>query len=127
MITIPGPPTPLKRARHGKRNVYDSQKNLKAVHGILMKQEFTDPPLAGPLHMSFRFYMPLPIYKKKHQAQDLPHYSTPDLSNLIKYYEDVANGILFTDDRLISSISAIKLYDKDPRTEITITQIQEKE
>ena len=126
MITIPGPPTPWKRAGLNKGKHYDTQKNLKAVHGILMKQQFTDLPLAGPIHISFKFYMPLPIYKKKHQKPGNPHFNTPDCSNLIKYYEDVASKILYTDDCQISSISAIKLYDKDPRTEITITQIEEK-
>jgi len=39
---------------------------------------------------------------------------------LIKYVEDVCNGIVFYDDAQIVEIVASKIYDEIPRTEFEI-------
>ena len=48
------------------------------------------------------------------------HTFIPDLSNMIKYVEDTAQGILYKNDSIISSITAKKVYDLNPRTEFTL-------
>lgn len=128
---VNGDPIPLLRARYGRRSIYDSQKNIKLIWSIeLQKQHNQKPMLVGqPLHLDVFFYMPIPqnltpsrreSYKKRY------HIFKPDLSNLIKFIEDCATGIVYHDDCLISSISAQKLYDHDTRTEVIITPIGNK-
>ena len=49
----------------------------------------------------------------------------PDLQdNCIKYLCDVSQNIIYKNDSAVSAIKAIKLYDMNPRTEFTITQIK---
>ena len=44
----------------------------------------------------------------------------PDIDNLIKFYLDCANGILFPDDRMVTVIHAEKVYSTTPKTVIEI-------
>jgi Holliday junction resolvase RusA-like endonuclease len=121
--TIPGNPIALARARYSEHRVYDSQKQLKLIIGIqLVNQHNNKPPFSGPISLNVRFYLPLP----KRYSTTLPgsyHLYRPDLSNLIKLVEDVATGIIYKDDCIIAQIQSIKLYDRNPRTELTITTL----
>jgi Holliday junction resolvase RusA-like endonuclease len=121
---IPGDPIALARVRFGRGRCWDSQKELKVYWQIhLHNQHVRRPFYRGPLHAEINFYMPMPSRAKKHQQAMYWHASTPDLSNLIKFIEDVGIGILYHDDCIISSICAQKLYDKDERTELIITEL----
>lgn len=51
------------------------------------------------------------------------HQYKPDLSNLLKWIEDCATGIIYRDDCIIASICAKKLYAESPRTEFTVEQL----
>lgn len=122
---IPGDPIPLARARYGNRRVWDSQKEVKLISGISLTQQHQEKPFfKGPLHMDLVFYIELPHNRRKpYKHQFDYHYYKPDLDNLIKFIADIANGILYTDDCIISSISAKKIYDYEPRTQITLREI----
>jgi Holliday junction resolvase RusA-like endonuclease len=132
---ITGDPTPLARPRFAgpSRHVYDSQKILK--HSIihqLINQHAGRKLFAGACRLDVIFYLRIPktsITRMK-TLQGQYHVFKPDLSNLIKFVEDVAsmrdmddNEILIKDDCIISSISAKKIYDLNPRTEFTITEL----
>jgi Holliday junction resolvase RusA-like endonuclease len=54
----------------------------------------------------------------------LSHIARPDLSNLIKFIEDIAIGILYGDDSIIAEIYARKCYDATPRTEFELIQLE---
>lgn len=122
-ITIPGKPIPLKRPRLGYNRVYDAQVKLKeetALH-ILTQTDF--PPLLEDIAIELRFFMKMPkgIGKKKTaNLEGRPHTIRPDIDNLIKYYLDVCNGLLYNDDAQIYNIIATKIYCEEPRTEIII-------
>ena len=45
----------------------------------------------------------------------------------MKFILDAIKDVLIKDDRQVASISARKLYDKEPRTIITITEIDKEE
>ena len=123
---VPADPIALARARFGKGRVYDCQKELKQAWGILIaKQHGRMPLFTGPvsLEISFFFGLPKSISKKK-RTTDRPHIIKPDLSNLIKFVEDVGNGIIYRDDRQITSIRASKKYSLEPRVEWTVTRIE---
>lgn len=121
---IPGIPIPLARARHTRDRVYDSQKHLKLSCGLyLANQHGSHPLFTGPLHLTMTFYLPS-------TSKHLPgkhHIFRPDLSNLIKFYEDIAIGIIYHDDCIISSITAEKIYDPNPRTDLIVKEIHGKE
>lgn len=125
---IQGPPAPWSRVapdyRH--RRMYDTQKNLKLIIGIeLSKQHDLRDLFEGPIQVDWRFYLEIPptLKKKREQWIGKPHATKPDISNLIKFYEDVANKILFKDDCQIALGTWSKVYDDNPRTEFTITRL----
>jgi len=126
LYVIPGDPVPLLRARMAKgRRPWDSQKQIKMHCGLQLTQQHGHrPPFQGALHFDVTFYFPFPQAISKAKLATMAgklHTYRPDLSNLIKFIEDVATGILFNDDCLIASINAKKCYDHQPRTEFAIT------
>lgn len=118
-----GDPVPLARARLGKYKVYDAQKNAKLVIGITLANQHNDKPLiTGPIHLEIVFFM----YTSKPKSKTLlgkAHPCKPDLSNLIKLYEDIATSVLYKDDAQIASISARKVYSDNPRTELRVYKL----
>ena len=124
---ISGTPIPLQRPRFYNGVVYDSQKAEKRVIAWQLKAfHSVHPLLVGPLKLEANFFMPIPKSwpkKRKDSSQGQPHISTPDWSNLLKFIEDCANGICYEDDSHISSVSGMKVYDSNPRTELTLTTL----
>ncbi|MGJ0429600.1 RusA family crossover junction endodeoxyribonuclease [Methylobacter sp.] len=120
VYVIPGAPIPLARPRFGK-HVWDSQKLIKEEVGLWI---ITQRPkgyelLKNALELHITFYF------KRSKHNKLPHHSIkPDLSNLIKFYEDVCTGILYDDDKQIIKIVAEKNYDDYPRTEFYLKEIE---
>lgn len=125
---IYGNPTPLARPRLAHNHIYDSQANQKVVASIDIKNQQADTPfLTGPLHLSVTFFMKTPesiSLKKKEALYGKYHIVKPDISNMIKYIEDIATGIIYNDDCLIASIDSKKVYDAIPRTQFTLKEIK---
>lgn len=106
------------------QHVYDPQKEEKeqAILQLRLQQKryhlFT-----GPLRLDVSFFMPIPAslsFKKQQALKGVSHDKRPDLSNLIKFVEDVAQGTLFRDDSQIVVTTARKIYSDWPRTELII-------
>ena len=120
-------PIPLSRPRFGQGRVYDPQKEERIFYSISLDHQHKNRPLlAGPLALDVTFFMPIPpgmTVKRKAIIRGTHHHIRPDLSNLIKWIEDVAQNIIFKDDALIVSINAQKIYDDIPRTEFTIKEL----
>lgn len=129
---IPGNPIPLARARHGNRRTWDSQKAIKFGWGVQLQNQHCEKKLyQGPLLLDINFFIEIPqTYKKKFDLLCGTYFDKrPDLSNLVKFVEDVATGILYHDDCSISRIITNKFYDdgKGPRTEFTIIELASKD
>jgi Holliday junction resolvase RusA-like endonuclease len=123
-FVIPGIPIPKARPRFGDGRVYCAQKESILVTGITIQSQFNNEPLfMGPLRLIFVFYMPIAQKLRKKGLAGTHHITKPDISNLIKYYEDVCNEIIYHDDCIISEIYAVKRYSDEPRTELTVTQL----
>lgn len=125
---IPGDPQPWKRAgiNRNHRVIYDTQGEVKLYLKILMEnQRGSDPLITWPIHMFITFYM-YASAKNKHLIGK-PHKYRPDLSNLIKFPEDVCNDVIFYDDSLIATITASKIYDENPRTEFYFVPVEDHE
>jgi Holliday junction resolvase RusA-like endonuclease len=122
---LPGIPIALARARIGVgKRPWDCQKKQKAHYGLLLETQHAGEPLyQGALHVDITFFFPFPQTISKSKIEKMRgkcHTFRPDLSNLIKFVEDIGSGVLYPDDSLISSIVARKCYDDVPRTEFMI-------
>jgi Holliday junction resolvase RusA-like endonuclease len=128
---IEGDPVPLARVRaaYHSRHMYDSQKDLK-IHRLIELQNMHQdaPPLAGPLHLDITFYLKMPKLspRKRKEKNHSYHQYRPDLSNLIKFVEDIAQHLIFDNDSQIAQITSRKVYHEKPRTEFQVTQIDPK-
>lgn len=121
--TIKLNPIPWQRARLSGNRFFDAQKEDKLSFGLyLNKQHGFDPIFSNPIHMDVTFYMPIPKSIKKRKSS-LYHSTFPDLDNLCKFLMDAIKDVLVIDDKIICSLSAKKMYDKEPRTEIVITEV----
>lgn len=133
-VCIDGVPASLKRHRscilNGVIHTYDSQKELKEIvlKSVIMQIPKDFKPFEIPIEMLIEFHMPIPdstSNKKRSFMLDAPHAKKPDTSNMIKFYEDVFSGILYTDDKLISKVKASKIYSDEPKTIICVREFQD--
>jgi len=124
-VILAGKPIPLRRPRFSRGRVYDSQHKLKEAVSFDISRQLPKGVITylGPISMLFRFFMPIPKSLSKKKKLGLVgnyHYKKPDIDNLVKFYCDSANGVMFNDDSQISNLKAFKYYSDDPRTEITM-------
>lgn len=143
-FVIPGNPIPKMRHRTSTRGgfarSYDPQsKEKNAVRSTFISKvkqfrnhhdseivlKASNLAHSDVFSMDLKFYMPIPLstptIKKNLMLWNLiSHNKKPDISNLIKFYEDAANEVIFRDDSMIVSITASKIYSTNPRTEIYI-------
>lgn len=126
---IPQPPIPWSRAGLSGKVFFDKQKQEKLIYSIYLQQQHNDEPVfTKPCTIDMTFYMTIPdLFHKKLKKTPtviIYHTSKPDIDNLAKFVLDtISKGILLSDDKIVYSISAKKLYDERPRTEFTITEI----
>jgi Holliday junction resolvase RusA-like endonuclease len=123
-----GQPIPLARPRLCRGWIFDSQKHKKMdSYDILVAQHGNKPKFTGPVTLQVVFHMKMPATaskKKKLEMDGAPHFARPDFDNLLKYVNDVAQGILFDDDCIVAQVCGCKQYSFQPRTEITITEMR---
>lgn len=123
---IPGVPVAWKRPA-GKVVRYDSQRDLKLIWGIHLRNQHTGPMFTGPIHLEVLFAMPIPqTYKeaKRQATHGKPYFRVPDTSNLLKLLEDAAESIAYHNDCIIAKVTAEKKYDLNPRIEFTLTELK---
>ena len=75
---------------------------------LMAKQLWRKEPIKEAIRIEVSFFMSKP----KSVNRDVPCVK-PDLSNLIKSFEDGCNGVIWEDDSLICGISAKKEYSSD--------------
>ena len=82
---------------------------------------------AVDVHIIYHFKRPKSHYRtgkySKELKPDTPicHITKPDVDNLIKFTLDVLSGVLYKDDNQVVSVTAIKLYDDEPKTWFDVT------
>ena len=148
-IVIPG--DPIAKARHRRRKLadgrimdYDPQqveKSKAAQYLTWYVQSYFDSDIdekimeASDLASAdaFKLDMVLHIQIPKSDSTPIrnaklwgliPHNQKPDSSNLLKFYEDAANSVLYDDDSMLCHVSAKKKWSDNPRTEINIMPIK---
>lgn len=103
--------------------------NLVYSETLKQKQKYLpNKKLDKALRVELIFFMPIPQSLSKKKKEKLEHSSVakkPDIDNLVKAVMDAINYTnLWEDDSQISSLEAIKIYSKEPRCRITITEIE---
>jgi len=134
---IPLEPKGQARARHmvaanGRAITYKSGKQRLEENKLAayMIQAAEGRRLSGPLRLQLVARIPIPgSWPKKRKAAALageiwPE-KKPDLSNIIKNIEDVAQGLLFDDDKSICQILCSKLFAEHAGYWITFDEIRE--
>jgi Holliday junction resolvase RusA-like endonuclease len=106
--------------------VYDVRHKEKDDARRSIRNQYSDNIIHGSVKLKFVFYMAIPKSSSKSAKEsmalgNIPHLKKPDVSNLIKFAEDILKEIVLIDDSIVTKIVASKQYSEDPRTEITIT------
>lgn len=121
---VPIRPISWMRPRINGKRFYDGQNADKVAFGLhLLNQHNNEPLFSKPISLEVIFYMPIAPTKKE-RVESSWHSIVPDIDNLCKFLEDAIKDVLITDDRIICSLSAKKVYSKQPRTEFTIRELE---
>lgn len=130
ILIIHGKPIAKKRPRFVRRGKFVGTYNCQETEEgkfkwDLLAQVGEMKPIETAIHLTCRFFMPIPesVSKKKrvlYVGCAMPHVKKPDLDNLVKFVKDCANGVLWRDDSQVISLTASKAYHPEPGTEIII-------
>ena len=134
------PPKPLKRARHASRGKFistyytakDKQEMMTLENAIsnaltqsdkdYIAERLKSENLEIALLLEFGFEMPQSYSKKKRESlMGKGHTNAVDLDNLIKNVQDRGNGILWSDDKYITEITARKMWSSYNYIRLQIT------
>ena len=119
-------PIPASRPRFSKYGTYNTSKysNYKKSLSIMLKQ-IHKTQIENQCRLTIKFYLPIPKMSKKKTEEHIGmyHYKKPDLDNLLKGFMDAANGIVYKDDNIVSSIIAEKYYCDKPRIEYSVMEL----
>ena len=134
-ISIPGKPLAKHRPRFFRKGnfigTYNDQKTDEGKFMLMaasqIPKEWTKPDC--PVRVTLGFYMPIPKnfpkYKVKEIESGVPvwHDKKPDIDNLEKFALDCIRDLAIGDDATVSYIHSVKMYAKNPHTEITIQRL----
>jgi Holliday junction resolvase RusA-like endonuclease len=129
--TIKGLPISWKRAGINKKygRYFDAQSFEKERVRLELVTQQPILIAKGPISISYTFYLPIPTSLstyKKNKLPATPHFIAPDIDNLYKFYSDAFEGFLYTNDCQIAQLAVYKVYDNNPRTELTIESMKDK-
>lgn len=90
-----------------------------------MKPQFNRKPFTCPLFIKMQFYHKPPestskVRRKEMLDGKLHKLTTPDLTNLTKFFEDCGNNLLWEDDKLIVRNDTSKMFGERDKAVITI-------
>jgi Holliday junction resolvase RusA-like endonuclease len=136
VIEIPMIPKAQKRARSriaGKSGrqfvqVYtdkdqrNEQENFRAMLFRQLPEGFQ--PIQGAITMWIYARFPIPKCSRpkmaKYLALEIPHIGRPDVDNLAKHVKDCCKGVVWLDDKQVTSLTVAKNYHPEPGWKIRI-------
>lgn len=113
---------------YGRRSFNPLYKEREYVQWQIKKQLDHHVVLSLPVRCSYTFYFPIQtsssksVTQKKLSGAILP-VTRPDLTNLVKFYEDCLKGIVFTDDSQVTECFSQKMYSIKSLVVIEISKI----
>lgn len=129
-IVIEGNPVAKARVRLNiaYKHFYNTQVHEKVATQIYMKKAQAEQQVQdlfkGPVFVWMQFHIPKRARDKRQGY--FYHQSKPDLDNLMKWYLDCANGILWKDDSIVAKSIVEKIYAENPLTIMEIEEIDAK-
>lgn len=124
---IEGDPVKLIKPRGMRYKQYDALRRLKELWVIELQQQHLGMPyFRGPLKIEITFFMPVPYKTSSKMAEKMIggyHICKPFSSDMLKFVEDCAQGVIFDDDSQLCVIECKKIYDHNTRTEFTVTEL----
>jgi Holliday junction resolvase RusA-like endonuclease len=125
---VRGNPKAQKRHKTGRFSTYDPSTEEKDLFRAAVQHNAPEQLITTPISLDLCFYIQRPnshfgTGKNKGKLKpDMPRGCTarPDIDNFIKFVMDALNGIYWKDDAAITHLTAFKVYDSVPRTEITV-------
>ena len=140
-FVITGKPIAKKRPRFARRGSFvttysDQETEESKVMAQILSQLGKDwTPIEDAVALEIIFHMPYlqghyGTGRNSHRLKPgAPYYhaAKPDLDNLLKFYLDAMNEIVFRDDNRVVRISSFKLWSKDPQTIIRVKKMAEPE
>ena len=110
-FSVQGRPKALRRHRTSHGVPFDPDKEAKRIFAIHCNQHRPKEPFDFPLH----------VYLQFHFAN---HQSEGDIDNYIKFVFDALNKIFWKDDKCIYRVTAVKVFEGNPRTEVVIREVK---
>ena len=118
-FVVKGEPFPLSRNKSMNSSLWEQMRGKKIYYRIsLESQREPHPLISGPIDIEVTFYLKPKLAEKGKTS----HISKPDLSALIYFIERIAQGTIFRKCCTINNLHAKKIYDNNPRTEITVIE-----
>lgn len=119
-ITIPNhKPIAQQRPRLSRGHTFNPQHDLKIQYSWIFKQAMRQLKLTTePLHIVMTF-----AFKRVKSNKRINMVSRPDIDNVIKFYLDSMNDIVYNDDSQIVQLSATKVYAPTSSVEITVYEL----
>ena len=115
-------PVAWHRVVRNSHRSYDATTRNKVSFELYLAQQHNEEKLFDkPVHLDVIFYMTLS--KSLQERKAIAHSTIPSLDSLCRFLLESLEGAVILDDRLICSLSAKKVYDKEPRTELIITEV----
>ena len=136
-FSVPGRPVPWARSgQNGKRHFTPPKQSaaMKVVANAGFKALAGRPLIRGPIQMRIVFAYQWPEtmrIKYRRKGLDMPTneymVGKPDADNLVKLVKDALKEVVWTDDCLVVSLHAWKVYSDQAETRVEIVQLREPE
>ena len=103
---------------------FDSQSEDVGLVRLFLKAKMgSREPFKGPLRVNMVFVFE-PVKAKQKEYPGF-HIKKPDGDNILKFFLDAGNGILWNDDKQIVSLSGVKIFGENAKTVITIERVDD--
>ena len=126
-LEVPGRPVPLARPRVTGRGTYLPARSREFRERCRVAWlEAGRPMFEGHVQLAavFRYERPRAHYRGGRVRPDAPPFpGRADLDNLVKAVLDALQGCLFTDDALVVSLAAVKVWGDPPGTVVTVRRV----
>jgi len=133
---VPGEPVAQGRPRmttiNGRPRMFDAPKsaNYKALVAMLASKEMDGrEPMVRPVEVTVTIYKAVPqSWSKKRRmlalSGQIRPVGRPDIDNYIKAVFDGLNQIVFQDDRLVTKVTATKMYSTTPGLSVVAKELE---
>lgn len=122
-------PSPWSSPQKGKYGFWDPKSKEKEFARWQIRGQYRDPPLFGFVALEFVFFIPIPKATSKAKRtqmlrrQILP--TSPDTTNMQKFYEDCLQGIVIENDRYANKVCSVRYFSERPGVLIQIRSWEE--